>query len=173
MYSEFVGLTSDVTTLIERLRKSPDESKSDILKRVLTPLVPAPKTNPTSLANFELGQGVMLTEGETLLLFLTKSAKQAMKPDGSAEIRKDGFYMNGKKINSSPKRALNRAMKMIQEKMGHKNDRGEIISHSSWRDWHVLRDGRLFSLDELKNPALAHRRGMHKRQSLTLEDLGL
>lgn len=174
MYAEFVGLTPEAIVLIERLRKSPEETKSEILQRVLGPIALGSRAGDELIdEKFDLGQGVWLRVGEKPMLFLSKDAKQSMKPDGIAEIRADGFYLSGKRIHESPRRALDPAMKSVQKTKGHLNEKGELISHSAWRDWHVLRDGRLLSLFELKDPTLAQKRGRHVRSTLTAEQLGL
>jgi len=170
MYAEFVGLTTQAVLLIERLRKSPEETKSEILERTLAPHAAPTASNEQ---RFDLGQGVRLQTGEKPMLFLSKSAKQSMTPDATAEIRIDGFYLHGKKVHADPKKALDPAMKIVQKQKGHLNDKGQIISHSAWRDWHVLRAGRLVSLFDLKDPALARKRGSHTHSTITLEDLGL
>ena len=175
MYAEFVGLTANAIVLIERLRSSPEETKSEILERVLPNLggMEIRKELPTKF--FDFGQGVKLPVGERLTLFLSTHAKQILQSDGQAEIREDGFYMGGKKIHPSRGSVIDPAMKAVQKAKKHFNDKGEIISLSAWRQWHVRRDDRLVSLAELKDPALAHRRGAHNRKLPvpSLEELGL
>src|ERR1700712_4035162 len=117
MYAEFVGLTAEVVASIERLRRTPEETKSDILGRVLRPLINAPLLRSDSSEKlFDLGQGVRLGIGEKLMLFLSKLAKQNRKPDGVAEIRPDGFYLEGQRIHALPLKALDPAMKLVQTK---------------------------------------------------------
>jgi hypothetical protein len=62
-------------------------------------------------------------------------------------------------------------MRLVQERKGHRNAKSEIISLSAWRQWHVVRDGRLFSMFELKDPTLARKRTLGVE--ITLADLGL
>jgi hypothetical protein len=171
VYSEYVGLTAEASALIERHRQTPIESKSEILVRVLLGL--NGRTASAVPAGFlDLGQGAWLRVGEKPVLFLSEEAKRKGQPDAVAEVRKDGFYMDGKRIERSKGSVLQPAMKMIQERKKHRNDKGEIISLSAWRQWHVVRDGRLLSMVELKDPALAHKRG-RAANAITLEELGL
>jgi hypothetical protein len=60
----------------------------------------------------------------------------------------------GKKIEPSKGSVLQPAMRLIQEKLNHRNERGEIISLSAWRQWHVERDGQLKPVLEPKDPSL-------------------
>ncbi|WP_156964499.1 hypothetical protein [Methylocapsa aurea] len=168
MYVEYAGLTHEAATLLERFRQAPDETKSDILVRVLSPLLVPVKVSDFSV--LDLGQGVLLHAGERPMLFLSDGSKRKRKPDAVAEIREAGFYLDGKRIEPSKGSVLQPAMRIVQEAKNHRNDKGEIISLSAWRQWHVIREGRLFSMLDLKDPALARRRGVRE---LTLEDLGL
>jgi hypothetical protein len=170
-YAEYPGLTAEAVALIEQHRRSPFESKSQILVRVLsdpngraTARVPDP--------DLDLGQGARLRVGERPVLFLSEEAKRKGQPDAVAEVRADGFYLEGKRIEPSKGSVLQPAMKIVQERENHRNANGEIISLSAWRQWHVLREGKLFSIVELKDPALARKRGrITAAQAVTLEDI--
>jgi hypothetical protein len=77
-YAEFVGLTAEAIALIEQARLSPNESKSAILVRVLTP--PRPPVHITPDANdvwFDYGEGIKILEGEPLFLFLNRPNRYA------------------------------------------------------------------------------------------------
>ena len=172
MYAEYAGLTSEAITLIEKLRLSPTESKSDILVRVLSRLVePAANEQP----GLDLGQGARLHVGEKPMLFLSQAAKRSRIPDAVGEVKADGFYLDGKKIRARKGNPLQPAMSLVQERKNHRNDKGELISLSAWRQWHVVREGKLCSVLELKDPNLAHRRGrlLATSTDLTPEQLGL
>ena len=170
---EYAGLTQEAATLIEGFRTSPGESKSDILVRVLRPGSDGSKSPP--VGGIDLGQGVVLPVGEKLYLYLSEDAKRSRKANAVAEVMADGFYLSGKKIEPSHGSVLQPAMKQIQEKIGHRNERGEIISLSAWRQWHVLRDGNLVPVFELKAPNLARKRGRvwSNRTDKSLKELGL
>lgn len=171
MYAEYAGLTPRAITLIEKLRVSPTESKSDILVRVLSPLA---EPNETQQPGLDLGQGVRLYVGEKPLLFLSQSAKRNRRPDAVAEVRADGLYLDGQKVRPKKGNPLQPAMKLVQERKNHRNDRDELISLSAWRQWHVVRNETLYSILELKDPKLAHRRGRFLVTSYEIdEDLGL
>ncbi len=43
-------------------------------------------------------------------------------------------------------------MKILQEKLGDKNDDGDTVSLSAMRKWHVFRGGTMKSLAEPKDP---------------------
>src|SRR5437016_2594111 len=95
MYAEYVGLTTEAVTLIEQCRLSPTESRSDILVRVLSPLI---QRESSQRAYLDLGQGARLYVGERPVLFLSEDAKKSGRPDAVAEVRDDGFHMDGRKI---------------------------------------------------------------------------
>jgi hypothetical protein len=113
--------------------------------------------------------------GEKPILFLSQAAKRSRTPDAVAEVKADGFYLDGKKVRARKGNPLQSAMKLIQERRNHRNHKGELISLSAWRQWHVVRDGKLCSILELKDPNLAHRRGrlLVTSTNRTLEQLGL
>jgi hypothetical protein len=147
MITKYVGLTAEASVLIENRRTRPDQAEWEIIVEALKP---APVRSMESL---DIGQGVVLIAGETLYLFLSEGSKKARKPDGAAEVRSDGIYVDGRKIEPSRGSSLQPAMQIFQERSKH------VISLSSWRQWHVLRDKRFIPLVELKDPALARRRG--------------
>ena len=143
-----------------------------LIVRVLSSLIPPHRARSTEF--LDLGQGVRLHIGERPVLYLSQAAEKKEPPDAVAEIRSDcGFYLDGQKIESSSPRGnpLQAAMKLVQERKGHRNAKGEIMSLSAWRQWHVDRDGRRVSMFELKDPALARKRT--RRVEITLADLGL
>lgn len=179
-YSEYAGLTTEASALIERHRQSPIESKSQILVRVLSGANGQPAMAGVNGDYLDLGQGVRLRAGERPVLFLSEEAKRKGQPDAVAEVRSDGFYLDGKRIEPSKGSVLQPAMKIVQERKKHRNADGDIISLSAWRQWHVVRDGKMFSMVELKDPALARKRGRLTAaqatallKDLTLKDLGL
>jgi hypothetical protein len=147
MITKYVGLTAEASALIESRRTRPDQAEWEIIVEALKPA-----TVP-SKGSLDLGQGVVLIAGQTLYLFLSEGSKRARKPDGIAEVRADGLYVDGRKIEPSRGSPLQPAMQIFQERSKH------VISLSSWRQWHVLRDKRFIPLVELKDPALARRRG--------------
>ena len=156
-FVEFAGLTQEAASLVERRRISPSETKSDIIVRVLSSNYP-PEQPKAVEPTLDLGQGVHLKLGETLHLFLSEQSKRLRHPEGQAEVRADGLYMNGKRVKPSRGSAHHAAMKQVQEKRNHRNEKGDVISLSAWRQWHVERDGKMVPLDALKSPDLAHRR---------------
>ena len=156
-FVEFAGLTREAALLIEGRRLSPSETKSDIIVRVLS-LSHQPEPTKTIEPTLDLGQGVRLKVGEVIYLFLSEQSKRLRHPEGQAEVRADGLYVNGKRVKPSRGSAHHTAMKQVQEKRNHRNEKGELISLSAWRQWHVEREGNMISLDALKSPDLAHRR---------------
>jgi hypothetical protein len=155
MYDEFVGITQHVDYLIERNRIRPGETKCEILARVLGNSNSAdPEDKPVGL---DLGEGVRLSVGEMLYLFLHK--RKQIKEDATAEIKEDGLYMGGQKIVPSKGSLLQPAMQIVQRRLNHYNNEGQLVSLSAWRQWHVLRDGKLVRLFDLKDPAKAKKRG--------------
>jgi hypothetical protein len=147
MITKYVGLTAEASALIESRRSRPDQAEWEIIVDALKPV-----TGP-SKESLNLGQGVVLSAGQTLYLFLSEGSKRARKPDGTAEVRVDGLYVDGQKIEPSRGSPLQPAMQIFQERSKH------VVSLSSWRQWHVLREKRFIPLVELKDPAQARRRG--------------
>lgn len=159
MFSEFVGLTQDVASFIERNRMSPSETKNEILKRMFIwsdELREAPASDETP--TFDFGQGVRLPIGEVLYLYLSKPDSVDQKPDGVARLRKDGLYIDEVRVEPSRGSVIAPAMHMVQRRLGHLDDKGKPVSLSAYRQWHVVREGKLIALDQLKSPALRRRR---------------
>jgi hypothetical protein len=163
-YSEFIGISPRTATLIEARRLTEDEPKDAILLRTLTSLAP-PKDDPETLPPtkprpmLDLGQGAELVIGEKVYLFLSGKALKANKPDGTAYVRENGFEIDGRIIPKSRNSYHHPAMVEFQKKKGHRNEKGQIISLSAWRQWYVERDGRFVPLLDLKDEALARTRG--------------
>jgi hypothetical protein len=161
-YAEFVGLTAEAIALIEQARQSPTESKSAILVRVLAPTQPPALSdvNDADAVWFDYGEGIRIREGEPLFLFLNRPNRHANKPDAKAEIRKDGFFLEGEYVGPSDKRQFTPAMKIVQARKNHIDKKGNPISTSAMRRWCVLRGGELVRLDDIKDPKLARRRNV-------------
>jgi hypothetical protein len=170
-YVEYAGLTKEASTHLERLRKDPSETKSDIIVRVLSSGLAEPMSS-FQMPSFNFGQGVRVPVGERLFLFLTRNVSRQNQPDAIAEIREDGFYLDGKKIMPSKGSVIQPAMKIIQERKNHRNKHGKIISLNAYMYWHVIRNGKLVRLDDLKDPRLERRRHRTNRE-ISLSDLGL
>jgi len=147
MIIKYIGLTAEAASLIEGRRRRPEQAEWEIIVEALRPAPQSPK------GTFDLGQGAILNVGESLYLFLNEQNKKMNKRDGIAEVRVDGIYVEGRKVEPSRGSPLQPAMQIFQARAGHK------VSLSSWRQWHVLRDKRLIPLVELKDPELARRRG--------------
>ena len=175
MFTKFIGVTQEVSALIEASRTNMAETESDILFRVLPRMVEpdAAAPCPTRRAVFDIGEGAQVSVGDKLYLFLSETARKAERPDGVAEVRADGLYVAGTKIVPSKGSHIQPAMKLFQEKAGHRNDKGELISLSAWRQWYIVADGKWTRLDELKDPARAKRRGRSLRSVLTADELDL
>jgi hypothetical protein len=154
MYTKFVGLTAETAALIEGRRRSAEQSENDIILQALRPASPpAHLTLP-----YALGQGVIGYVGEKLFLFLDERAKKARKPAGTAEVRKDGLYVDGRRVERSRGSEITPAMRIVQERVGHRAF-GKIISLNAYLKWHVVRGGQLVRLEDLKDPTKARKRG--------------
>jgi hypothetical protein len=149
-YQKYIGLPAEASALIESRRSRPDQEEWEIIVEAMKPTASQARSPD---AFFDLGQGAKVKVGEPLYLFLNEETKKAKKPDGTAEVRDDGIYVEGKRIEPSRGSPLQPAMKIFQERSGH------VVSLSSWRQWHVLRNKRFTPLVELKDPDLARRRG--------------
>ena len=150
MITEFVGMTQDVASQIEARRTDPAETKNDILRRILN--VGEPTELTTVSKHLDLGQGVRVTIGETLYLFLTQPKHADSRPDGMAEAHEEGLYINGSRVVASRGSMLAPAMHVFQRRLSHVNDKGNLISLSAYRQWHVRRGGQLVPLESLKDP---------------------
>lgn len=152
---KYVGLTAEASALIEGRRSRPDQTESEIIVQALRPIATPSK------AAFDLGQGVQLHAGDRLFLFLSEKSKAAKKPDGTAEVggAADGIYVEGQKVEHSRGSPLAAAMQIFQQRAVKDGRAEKIVSLNAWLKWHVLRDDRFVPLYELKDPALARRRG--------------
>lgn len=156
MIIKYIGLTAEAAALIEGRRSRPDQAEWEIIVDALKPSAKSPVATPPGLprVGLDLGQGVKLNVGERLFLFLNERSKRARKPDGLAEVRADGLYVEGRRIEPSRGTPLQPAMQIFQRRVDPR-----MVSLSAWRQWHVLRDKTFVPLVELKDPELAHRRG--------------
>lgn len=172
-YVEFAGLTAEAVRLIEGLRQSPDDTKSQILVRALGPLQKKPVPGEGQIIDYK--EGIHLRAGEKVYLFLSRAAKLAGKPDAEGEVRLNGMFMDGKFFSTSPgQRPFQRAMQMVQtRKKQFSKTNGGTVSLSSLRQWCVLRGGKFITLEELKDPVLKRTRGMNMMANVTAEELGL
>src|SRR6185369_6664191 len=119
-----------------------------------------------------LGQGASVFVGEKLYLFLSLAAKKAGKPDGIAIVHQDGIAIDGIIVPRSKGSFIQPAMARFQERLNHRNQDGEIISLSAWRQWHVHRTGRWIRLFDLKDPDLTKtRRG--RQLPFSPDEIGL
>lgn len=170
MYSKFVGISQEVASLIEARRLNARETENDILLRVLSEQTGAADDDASYYA---IGQGARLKVGELMYLFLTEQSKKEHKPHGIAVVKEDGIYVDGRRVEPSRGSAIHPAMQYFQAKNNHRNDKGELVSMSAWRQWYVIRNSKLVQLGELKEPSLARRRGRRVMApaNMTLEEL--
>ena len=96
--------------------------------------------------------------GERLYLYLSKPNGVDQKPDGVAEVKADGLFLEGKRVTPSRGSSIAPAMHTIQERSNHVNNEGKLVSLSAYRQWHVVRDGKMVALDRLKDPDQRRRR---------------
>lgn len=170
-FVKFVGLRPATATLIEQLRTSPEQSEDDI---ILLALQRSPPPADQS-APYDLGQGVTVYVGEQLLLFLNEQQKRERRPAGTAEVRRDGLYVYGHRVESSRGSEITPAMQTIQRKVGHRQF-DKLISLNAYMKWYVVRGGELIRLNDLKNPALVRRRGRRLTEEQAdrfLDEIGL
>ena len=66
--------------------------------------------------------------------------------------------MDGRRVERSRGSEITPAMRIVQERVGHRAFE-EIISLNAFLKWHVVRGGQLVQLQDLKDPALARKRG--------------
>jgi hypothetical protein len=168
IYPEYAGLSQEASSLIDTYRVDPQETKNDILLRIL-------RRSPSEEASagpqlIDFGQGIQLPVGEKLYLYLSKPSNSSQKPDGVAEVRPDGLFVDDVKIEASRTSLLAPAMHLFQLRLGHVDAKGKPISLSAFRQWHVIRNGSLVALDKLKNPTLTRKR-TSKAASVDVEAL--
>lgn len=180
-YTEFVGLTQEVASLVEAHRINVSETKSDILWRILprkirgdlpvAPKRPSPNEKKSEEI-FNFGEGVKVSVGTRLYLFLSKKAMESSSPDGFADIKTDGLYVDGTiRIDKSRGSYLQPAMRLIQQRKKHFNDKGDIISLSAWRQWHIRQDNQFISLYDCKDPNISKKRRRHKNVDKLFQEL--
>jgi hypothetical protein len=152
---KYVGLTAEASALIESRRSRPDQTESEIIVEALKP------SAAQTRAMLDLGQGVRLPALDRLYLFLNEQSKKAKKPDGTAEVgpEADGIYVDSHRVQNSRGSPLAAAMLIFQKRAVAEGRADKLVSLNAWLKWHVLRDGRLVPLFELKDPTLARRRG--------------
>jgi hypothetical protein len=178
-FVEYMGITRDVSNLIEAHRSTQSETKNDILSRILVAYTNGRTNRPTQERNIknpltlDIGQGAKLVVGEKMYLFLNEQAKRERSPDGIADVRADGVYVDEVLVKRKKRSYLQPAMEIFQQRLGHYNDSGKLISLNAWLKWHVVRDGKLVCLKDLKDPLLARTRGANRPSGLSLADLGL
>ena len=165
MFSEFVGITQEVASSIESRRLDPTETKNDILRRILELCDPTACDQP--VPNIDLGQGVEVAVGESLYLYLRKPKSPKHQPDGIAEVRGDGLYIDSEKVQPSKGSVVTPAMHIFQRRQGHFNPAGNLISLSAYRQFYIKKDGRLVRLDDLKDPQKAR----HRRSNIAMMEL--
>lgn len=176
MYPEFIGISQEVSALIEAHRADPAETKSDILSRVLGPSptpaitsIPPPTPVPAEEL-LDLKQGVKVSVGDTLWLFLSVESLRRNEPDGRAEVRRDGLYIEGKRVTPSRGSHIQPAMAHFQRLRTARG--GKIASLNAYRQWYVRKGDQLVRLEDLKDPAQRRRRGW-SNDHISLADLGL
>ena len=152
MFAEYVGIEQDVASQIEAWRENPSETKSDILRRVFRER-PGVDGAGDSSPLLDFGQGIGLPVGELLYLYLSKPNSVGQMPDGVAEVREDGLYLDGKRISPSRGSLVTPAMKEVQRKLNHVNRKGELIMLNAFLHWYVVRSEQLVPLDLLKDPS--------------------
>jgi hypothetical protein len=152
MFSEYVGLTQTVASEIETRRITATETKSDILARIfaerITPVLSRQIDAPSLV---DLTQGMSVSEGELLYLYLQKPNSASEAPIAKAVFRSGEIYMGSKRVERPYRgNGLAKAMKDAQIAVGHVDAKGNPISLSAYRQWHVIRGGKLIPLEELK-----------------------
>lgn len=162
MFSELLALSPEAIGLLEARRQSPTEGRLEILVRALSP-------QASELAPVDLGQGMIVQEGEPLVLVLSR--EHALKPMPKGEFRDGEFYMRGEKIVAKRGSVLQTAMQQFQEEVADVSANGGLVSRNAYRHWQVYRDGKLIPLERLQDPSLKNTRG--GGATITLEDLGL
>jgi hypothetical protein len=147
--------------------RSREAEIQQLLEQVLADVLDAaPADPPAEPKAVDFGQGVVLEVGEKPVLII--KGRHAT----TADVRADGLYLDGVRVQPSRGSVIQPAMQMVQRRIGHVHADGSPISLSPYRQWHVWRDGALVPLGDLKDPDKARHRKRSKR-TLTLEELGL
>jgi hypothetical protein len=167
-FVKFVGLSAEAALAVELHRQSASETESDIILRVVGSGPSASKSLSRSEGApseiLDIGQGIELKVGETAYLFLSKSDALRNRPAKAAIVTAKGLEMDGQVFPPERGSYVHLPMKRVQELLGHTGADGRPTSLSAYRQWHVVRDGKMVSLESLKDPAKARRR----RSNLTL-----
>ena len=171
-FVKFVGLTQEAAEAIERKRQRADESESEIVARELgsrsTPSGPVNGAGPPTL---DFGQGIKLPMGQELYLFLSKTDAQSGRIAATGKVRAAGVEVGGRLFERHRGSYLQRPMKLVQERLNHRNAAGELLSLSAYQQWHVKKNGEFVPLDDLKDEKLRRRR--RPTLDLSLDDIDL
>ncbi len=159
MLVKFVGLTARAAQAIEARRRSSHESESDIIEREWAePIVFEKPASKETHGALDVGQGIRLDVGETIHLFLSKPDGRTVRPVGSALVRQSGLEVEGNLFGQHRGSYVQKPMQFYQERHEHRRPDGTLISLSAYKHWHAVRDGKLVSLNDLKDPSKARRR---------------
>ena len=157
-FAEYAGLSQEVAFLIEAHRTGPSETKNDILLRIVPRHINESLVTAAKPKLIDFGQGVVLPVGEKLYLYLATPSAHNPTPDGIAEVKVDGLYIDDIRVEASRGSLITPAMHIFQKRNGHVNSQGKLISLSAFRQWHVLRKGQFVPLESLKAPELRRKR---------------
>jgi len=170
MSAKTVRLSRETVALIERFRENLFQSEDEIVHAALSrlsrrrPAGSREKTEAASaMAGCDLGQGVVLADGETLYFFRYRSSLDAGRFEGTAAARGGKLFIGDAEVRPSRGSLVQPALQMIQ---GRLNDisptRGGFTVLDAWEYWYVKRSGRYVRVGDLRDPARIQRRRRRK-----------
>ncbi len=133
------------------LRKTDLQRVSSKPSRVPEPTLPLP---PAGKIGCDLGDGVILGEGEEIYCHLSKRDLEWRKPEGKAVAHDGALFMEGQRIQPQRGAWLQEALRIVQQKVGH------AATLNAWIYWYARRNGKLIPVAELR--AVVHTRAKRR-----------
>ena len=174
---KYVALDSAAAAVIERFREGPLEHEYEIIQRMgrkaagskSGPQVDGPDVLPGT--GCDIGDGVILENGEKMYCFRYKGSLLAKKPEGIAIVKARSLYIDGQRIEPSKGSLVQPALQFVQKKLNDLSPTGDgFVSLNAWEHWYVQRVGRLVMVGSLRTPNRVGRR-TRKRPELTVDDI--
>ena len=160
------------TAVVEHIEKGPSSSRvhklnpqdlRSILRKTDLQRVsskPSPVPEPTlplpspGKIGCDLGDGVILGEGEEIYCHLSKRDLDWRKPEGTAVAHHGALFVDGQRIQPQRGAWLQEALRIVQQKVRH------AATLNAWIYWYARRNGKLIPVAELR--AVVHTRAKRR-----------
>jgi hypothetical protein len=170
MYTKYVCLTAETSSLVESCRRTTAETEDDIIQRVLRERIAAPHMT----GGCDLGAGVRLAQDETIECYVRLASMDSRPPDGTAVARDGALFIDGQPV--LPRRSgkwLQAGLSLVQQRVGHLSpSTGEPVSLDAWRYWFARRNGERVAVGTLRDLDRVQRRSIRgtRATAKTLEN---